>query len=349
MDNETFENSSTPEERSEASHIPLWLKIACLIGAMTIVSMLIVKYARKYQDRPTAASENQQLLPKYPDNLTTVWPDITIRIDSIARISTSTVIAEWNYVNNNTDFTKAFSWGSGEPNYVALSKLIDGNSQEYPVATGPQGTPLCADTNRFNDPAVSKEIFGGRFLPVWAKFDVPEGVKPPFKLRLHGLTHDGKDAAEVPILTIEDQFARAYLPRQTSWPDIYIKLEGVERSENNALKIYWKYLNTNTKSAFSWGVNQPNFVAATQVYDYTTGVYHNVYSERQGNRLLQSCSSTNKEDGSGLANTIPAGGELKAQAVFQPVEGSNIQIIFHGAMPLFYNPEKDIKVNPLTN
>ncbi len=349
MNNEHHENDPPRVEQTEASHLPLWLKVVCLVGALTIVSLLIVKYARKYQERPATTSENLNQMPKYPDNLTTVWPNISIRIDSVARISSTTIIAEWNYVNNTTDFTKAFSWGDSEPNYIAMSKLIDGQLREYPVARSPSGSALCADTNRNDGSAKSKEIYGGRFLPAWAKFDVPEDAKPPFKLWLHGMTHEGKNATEIPILTIENQLARAYIPRSTFWPDIYIKLEGVERSADNALKIYWKYVNTNSKSDFTWGVNQPNFVSATQVYDYSNGTLHNVYGERQGNRLLLSCTSTNKEDGSGLSKTIPAGGELKAQAIFRPVEGRNIQIIFHGSMPLFYTPVKDQKTKPLTN
>jgi len=150
-------------------------------------------------------------------------------------------------------------------------------------------------------------------------------------------------------MTANEQYARIFKPRKTNWPEIYIQLDFIER-KGDTIKIYWKYLNKTKNERFIWGLNQPNFVSHTQIFDYDTGKYHNVSRIFKGGAVQYLCSSTNKDDNSGWSKAIPAGGELNAEATFKNVKGKNIQILYHSAMPLFYKPDNSTFEKPkLTN
>ena len=271
----------------------------------------------------------------------TIWPNIIIRVDSVARINDHNVIVEWAYVNEEEDFTTSFNWGFSQPNYVALSKLASiTDDTQFPVSRDREGIPICANTNLYDKPEWSKEIFGGRDLPVWAQFDVPNDASGPLYLYLHGLNSDGNEFVKVDVTDLKGQHERAFLPRPTNWPDIYIQLVSIEHLENGTFHLRWKYINQNKSSRFIWGLNQPNIIASTQVFDYSNGEYHEVEKTDYNGTVKYECSSINLDDGSSWSRAIEPGGELEAFAKFKNVKGRNVQVLFHSSMPLFYNPDR---------
>ena len=346
---------SDSHEHSESSdsgsvRLPIWLKLTCIVVAAALLFFLVSHYIKK--DFDSAALENNVVkLPSttYPIDLSTEWQEITIRIDCVVRVDENAVVAEWAYCNNSINLSDSFSWGFSQPNYVALSKIIDSNGRQYSVEVNEFGDPICASTNNHDESGWSKEIFGGRDLPVWAKFEVPEDAVEPLRLSLHGLNDVGRSDVGIKLLTIDEQFKRAYTPRATNWPNIFIQLTQVSRLDEDSIAVKWQYINKSKENRFLWGLNQPNYVARTQVYDYSTGKYYNVAREKQNDETSYLCTTTNKEDGSGWSRSIDAGGTLDAGATFKGVKGENIQILFHSAVPLFYNPDKAATQSPKTN
>ncbi len=317
-------------------YFPRWLKLVCFLLATAVFVLSGLKYLYHRDGTQSGTSDVDPQSPPYPLDLNTIWPTLSIRIDAIARVENSSIIAEWAYVNNNNDLFSSFTWGFSQPNLVSTSKIVDANGAEYPVARNRAGTLLCADTTRPEKPGWSKEIFGGRDLPVWARFEVPEDAPLPLQLHLQGLNIDGRQEIEIKLLNNKSQSNRAYRPRATNWPDIFIQLEGCEWHGSDEVVVKWNYVNQNKDRRFIWGLNQPNFVSQTQLYDHSTGTYHDVAEIPEKNRGQRLCSSTNLEDGSGWSHSIPANSALSAYATFRGVRSRNIQILFHSAMPLFY-------------
>ena len=341
---------SSESSNAESARLPIWLKLSCITLAIALLFLLVNRYVNKDRHGERDADDPKNSTITYPITVNTEWKDIEVRIDSVVRIDEKTIVAEWAYYNRSDNLSEAFSWGFSQPNFVALSKLIDADRREYAVMINDSREPICASTNRHDNSGWSKQVYGGRDLPVWAKFEVPQSVSEPLLLYLHGMNHNGLSELEIRLLTIDNQYERAYMPRATNWPDILIQLVGVTRRDDDTLEIKWKYINDNKRNRFFWGVNQPNYVAYTQIYDYTTGKLHNVAEQRQSgeNKLL--CSSTNKDNDSGWSRSIEPGESLEASAVFKGVKGQNIQVLFHSAMPLFYNPDKVLSQRiPKTN
>lgn len=270
----------------------------------------------------------------YPPPLSSIWPGITVRVDSLVRVNSTVLTAEWTYLNGMPETSPPFSWGREQPNFVALSQIIDADGRAYPVAMAGDGRLVCADTNQADNPEQSRKIYGGRGLPAWAEFHVPKSAKQPYRLSLYGIKYKNQNSIPVPLLSMAEQIARAAIPRQSSWPDIWLRFTGVERLPGNRLRVHWQYLNRNKTEAFSWGYNQPNFVAHTQLYDYADSRLHSVASRPNA------CSSTNKDDQSGWSRTIPPGGAMDAFAEFDQVTGDRIQLIFHAAAPLVIQARK---------
>ena len=348
MAHDMRENPESPQ--NEAVRLPLWLKLSCVIVAATLLFFLVKHYLEKDNKKSMIHENTVAVSPDYPIELATEWEEVALRIDSIVRIDDQTIVAEWAYCNNSQSVSESFSWGFSQPNYVELTKIIDADGHEYPVVTNKNGDPICASTNTYENSDWSKEIFGGRDLPVWAKFTVPVDVPKPLRISFYGLNNNGSDNVEVNVLGIDEQYERAFLPRATNWPDIFIQLVDINRQDaENTIEVKWKYLNKNKNNRFLWGLDQPNYVAYTQIYDYSTGKYHNVARKKVNGVKTPVCTNTNKDINSGWSHSIEPDGELEASALFKGIEGKNIQILFHSAMPLFYNPEKIRDEQPKTN
>jgi hypothetical protein len=266
----------------------------------------------------------------FPDDLPTIWPRIDLRIDSVARVSADTVVAEWAYINTASDQAEPFAWGQAQPNFAALARLRDGTGQEYPVHINAEGMSICSSTNKPDDPTSSQLIYGGRELPAWAQFNVPPGAAGPYALILHGVIAGGTDVVPVPMLTEDEQNARAFIARQTDWPNIWIRLESVKRQPDGSVAVNWSYVNRDPQSSFQWGPEEPDYVALTTLFDLNSGLYHATDKTRTGT------SSTRVVTGG--SQVIPANGELKAKAVFSAVTGERVQVIFHSIPPFFSAP-----------
>jgi hypothetical protein len=328
----------TMEQWSElplaAATVPRWLKLSgALAGTLLLVLLIYVGCGRRRTDGHGEPSPDglAALAPvSYPEALPTVWPEITVRIDGVARIDNNAVLAEWAYVNHAAEAAAPFAWGKGQPNFVALSRMVDANGISHAVAVAETGRLLCADTNHLDPAAGSREIHGGRDFPVWAEFDVPVEAKQPYRLALHGVGADS-DGIPVPVLSLSEHIARAFVPRSTSWPDLWLRLVGVER-RGSRVRVKWQYLNRHPSQAFSWGEQQPNFAALTQVYDFKTGETFNA--------IPGACSTTNGADGTGWSKVISPGGALDAFAEFDGIPGNQLQILFHSTVPMFIDASK---------
>ncbi len=342
--------SKNPVDTNSSIKMPMWLRLSCVVFAVLIITFLLIK-----REENNAASEDSDdkkpvVVKTFPKNLSTIWTDIKISIESVARINSKTMIVEWSYMNTNEDMTQSFSWGFAQPNYVAKSTIIDATGNEYKIYVNLSGLPSCSTTNRESDENWSKEIFGGRDISAWAQFKVPENLLKPIRIKLYGLNEDGKHSVEVPVLSTHEQTKRMYQEKETNWPDIYLELDGIEKRDDSTLEVSWNYINKNAEERFIWGLNQPNYITQTQVYDFKTGKYHNVHRTFEDGKVKFLCSSTNKDDNSGWSKAIPPNGKIHANAIFKGIDGRNIQILFHSAMPLFYNPSrKQAEEKSLTN
>lgn len=320
--------------------MPSWLRYAFAVVGLAIVGSLVYTAFRRGSGEasvsgPAVGTEPvSSIHAPFPDPLATLWPGILIRIDSVARLDDATMLAEWAYVNEAPAGTAPFEWGHAQPNFAALTRLLDGAGQSYAVAMTAQGTPLCADTNRADEPERSKALYGDRALPAWAQFRVPLEAPAPFRIVFHGVAESDPPGVPVRILTATEQAARAFVPKPTTWPNVFIQLTSARRTAEGRLRIAWQYLNRNPDGPFSWGADQPNFAAATQVYDFRSGRYHAV-SERPG-----AVSSTNQPDRPDWSREIPAGAALDAHAEFDDVPGDRIQILFHRDIPMFVDPSR---------
>ncbi len=342
--------SENPVETNSSIRMPMWLRLSCVVFAVLIITFLLIKREENNATPIDLDNQKEVVAKTFPKNLSTIWTDIKINIESVAQINNKTIIAEWSYINTNEDIAQSFSWGFAQPNYVTKSTLIDTASNEYRIYMNSSGLPACSSTNKESDENWSKEIFGGRDFPAWAQFKVPEKLQKPIRIKLYGLNQNGNHSVEVPVLSTHEQVERMYQAKETNWPDIYLELEGIEKHDDNTLEVTWNYINKNKEERFIWGLNQPNYIAQTQLYDFKTGKYHNVHRNFENGKVKFLCNSTNKDDNSGWSKAIPPNGKIDAKAIFKGVDGKNIQILFHSAMPLFYNPSpQKADANSLTN
>jgi hypothetical protein len=266
----------------------------------------------------------------FPDDLPTIWPRVSLRVDSVARVAEGTVVAEWSYINTASDQAEPFSWGQAQPNFAALARLRDGTGQEYPVHINTEGMSICSSTNKPDDPTSSQLIYGGRELPAWAQFHVPPGVEGPYALILHGVIAGGTDSVPVPMLTEDEQNARAFIARQTSWPNVWIRLESVKRQQDGSVSVNWSYVNKDLDRPFQWGPEEPDYVELTTLFDLNSGLYHATDKNKTG--------MTSTRAVTGGSQIIPANGTLEAKAVFSGVKGDRVQVIFHSIPPFFSAP-----------
>ncbi len=342
--------SENPAETDSSIKMPIWLRLSCLVFAILIITFLLIKREENHAASSDPDPEKQKIIKSFPKNLSTIWTDIKIDIESVAQISSQMIIAEWNYINTNEDMSQSFSWGFAQPNFVAESTLIDATGREFKVHINTSKLPACSSTNKESDENWSKELFGGRDLPAWAQFKIPENLQKPIQIKLYGVNENGIHTVNVPVLSIREQIKRMYQEKETNWPDIYLELKDIKKRDNNTFEVSWYYVNRNPDERFIWGLNQPNYVARTQLYDFKTGKYHNVHRVFENGKVRFLCSSTNKDDNPGWSKAIPPNGKIEANAIFKGVPGKNIQILFHSAMPLFYNPPRnDEKKKRVTN
>jgi len=184
--------------------LPLWLRISCLLFAVIVLLALFTrsKNNQEAEQNPLHTNKTELVFPK---DLGTIWPEITLSISGVARVNNESIVAEWQYTNNTSDISSSFSWGFAKPNYVALTVIIDAAGKEYKISTNKTGAPACSSTNSPINEKWSEQIFGERKLSAWAQIDLPSDAQQPFRLRLHGLNHGGRDE-------IAHQWTRHKLP-----------------------------------------------------------------------------------------------------------------------------------------
>jgi hypothetical protein len=309
--------------------IPLFVKILVVAALVLVLVFAVVRLggckrgAEVAEDDPTPEPTPVELPAELPPPMVTQWPEIVVEVESVARNDESTIIVHWRYKNQATAAATPFEWSPEQPNIVALTRLRDASGRDYSVAVSGTGIPLCSDVR---EQGRSMKIYGGQSLPAWALFKVPVEAVPPMELVLYGVTGPQVAGVKVPVLTPDEQAARAFIARETSWPDIWIQLDEVARIKPGSYRVKWRYVNRNLAKPFSWSKEQPDLPSRTQLFDFATGTY-----SRPG-----SASSIHKTT-DGSPTTIPAGGEIPAEATFDGISGDHFELILHGALPVFYD------------